>query len=151
MHVIYQHAIRYEWMDRNPISLVRQGGRREKTPDILTLEELALLLNWLNLRERVAVFLDFGTGMCRGELQGCKWQDLDFDRAELRLQRSNVNQRNGRVKTEASSKPIPLSPSLISDLELWRRATPYAGWRLCVRESGKTGQTALLAGTDDVS
>src|SRR5438105_13933256 len=101
-------------------------GRREKTPDILTLEELALLLNWLNLRERVAVFLDFGTGMRRGELQGCKWQHFDFDRAELRLQRSNVNQRNGRVKTEASSKPIPLSPSLISDLELWRRATPYA-------------------------
>ena len=26
MHVIYQHAIRYEWMDRNPISLVRQTG-----------------------------------------------------------------------------------------------------------------------------
>jgi len=28
MHLLYEHGIRYEFSDRNPISKVRQGGQR---------------------------------------------------------------------------------------------------------------------------
>lgn len=126
MHVIFEHAIRFEWTDTNPITSVRQSGKREGTPDILEVEELVALLNALELRERVAVFLDFGIGARRGELQGLKWSDFDFEKAVLRLQRSIVLQHVGKLKTEASEKPIPLSPSLIGDLQIWRQETPYA-------------------------
>jgi integrase len=126
MHVIYQHAIRYEWVERNPISLVRQGGKREHVPDILEVDELAALLNALELRERIAVFVDFGTGARRGELQGFKWGDIDFAKAILYPKRSIVKQHVGKLKTEASDKPMPLSPLLIRDLLQWRQETPYA-------------------------
>jgi integrase len=32
MHLLYEHAIRYEFAERNPISKVRQGGKRLGTP-----------------------------------------------------------------------------------------------------------------------
>jgi integrase len=126
MHLIYEHAARYEWIARNPITSVRQSGRREKEPEILDVDELVKLLASLEMRDRTAVFLDFGTGARLGELQGAKWEDFDFVKGELRMKRSIVRQRVGKVKTEASERPIPLSPSLIEDLQSWRRETPYA-------------------------
>jgi integrase len=74
MHVLFQHAMRYEWIDRNPISLVRQSGKREEIPTVLNLEQLARLIYVaLGLRERTMVLLDFTSGMRRGELSGVKW------------------------------------------------------------------------------
>jgi site-specific recombinase XerD len=52
------HAMRYEWVERNPIKLVRQSAKREKTPDVLELEELQLLLSKLFVRERTLALLD---------------------------------------------------------------------------------------------
>ena len=73
------------------------------------------------------VFLDFGTGLRRGELAGLKWQDIDFEHCQIVPCRSIVAQRVGPVKTEASGKAIPLDDCLVEDLLTWRRETPYAG------------------------
>ena len=45
MSAIFHHAMRYEWVERNPIKLVRQSAKRERTPDVLELAELQLLLS----------------------------------------------------------------------------------------------------------
>ena len=37
MSAIFHHAMRYEWVERNPIKLVRQSAKRERTPDVLEL------------------------------------------------------------------------------------------------------------------
>lgn len=44
MHTFNNHAMRYEWMDKNPISLVRQSAKRERMPDVLTAAEISILL-----------------------------------------------------------------------------------------------------------
>jgi site-specific recombinase XerD len=45
MHGIFAHAGHHEWLNKNPISLVRQSAKREeKTPDVLDAEELRRLL-----------------------------------------------------------------------------------------------------------
>jgi integrase len=127
MHLLFEHAVRWEWADRNPITSVRQGSKRLGVPKLLTVEELSsLLFKGLELRERVMVFLDFGTGLRRGELAGLKWQDVDFEKRQIVPCRSIVAQRVGPVKTEASGKAIPLDDSLVEDLLTWRRETPYA-------------------------
>jgi len=64
--------------------------------------------------------------MRRGELSGVKWEDIDFATRELHIRRSIVKQRVGRVKTEASEKPVPLSEHLIAELLKWRHQTAYA-------------------------
>src|SRR5689334_2787882 len=93
MHVLFNHAMRYEWIGRNPISLVRQSAKREEIPTLLTLEQLAdLIYTRLQLRDRTMVLLDFTSGARRGELSGFKWEDVDFVNEELKIQRSIVKQ-----------------------------------------------------------
>jgi hypothetical protein len=47
MSTLFNHAMRYEWADKNPIRLVRQSAKRERTPDVLTAEEIKSLLSEL--------------------------------------------------------------------------------------------------------
>ncbi len=116
MHLIHEHGIRYEFIDRNPISKVRQSGKRLSTPARLDVDQLRRLLEALPRRERLMVLLDFGTGLRRGELSGLRWDDIDFGARELTPARSIVAQRIGEVKTEASKKSIPLDEDLVAEL-----------------------------------
>lgn len=127
MHLLFEHAIRYEWSDRNPITSVRQSGKRQETPIRLGIEQLAqLIYQVLRPRERLMVLLDFGTALRRGELSGVRWEDINFEEKVLTPKRSIVKQRIGKVKTEASKKSIPLDDVLIEELLAWRAQTPYA-------------------------
>jgi integrase len=40
MSVLFNHACRYEFFDRNPIHLVRQGAKRKTAPNVLTADEI---------------------------------------------------------------------------------------------------------------
>jgi integrase len=126
MPLLYEHGIRYEFTNRNPISKVRPGGQRLGTPARLDVRQLRLLLEMLSARERIMILVDFGTGLRRGELSGVKWEDIDFQEGFLTPKRSIVQQHEGNVKTEASKKPIPLDEDLIAELLAWRKETPYA-------------------------
>lgn len=69
----HNHAMRYEWMEKNPISLVRQSAKRERVPDVLTVREIAALFAELRGPCNTAVFLAFSTGLRASELLGLKW------------------------------------------------------------------------------
>ena len=131
MSVLFNHAIRWEFTDRNPIrgltrgSGVRQGSKREKVPDILEVAEMQAIIAELQLRERVLLFLDMTTGLRRGELAGLKWQDIDFENMQIDVNRSVVSQVVGRCKTEASQKPVPMDGCTAQLLQSWLQATPY--------------------------
>jgi len=125
MSALFHHAMRYEWLDANPIKLVRQSAKRERTPDVLELEELRLLLTKLELRERTLVLLDAATGLRVSELLALRWEDVDFKTLELRVTRSIWHQVVGDCKTEASAKPVPLDSYMAEDLLRWQRMSPY--------------------------
>ena len=132
MSSLFNHAIRWEFTDRNPItgpvrgSGVRQGSKREQIPMILEVEEMQALLAELSIRERTLVFLAMATGLRRGELTGLKWKDMDFANLLLHVERSVVNNVVGRCKTEASKKPVPVDEFLAQDLLEWYRHAPCA-------------------------
>jgi integrase len=132
MSALFNHAIRWEFTDRNPItgpvpgSGVRQSSKRERIPDVLEVAEMRALLGELALRERVLVFLAMATGLRRGELAGLKWKDMDFANLLLHVERSVVNNVSGRCKTEASKKPVPVDEFLAQDLLEWYRHAPCA-------------------------
>ena len=125
MSAVFNHAMRYEWLDANPIKLVRQSAKRERTPDVLELAELQLLLTKLELRERTLVLLDAATGLRVSELLALRWEDVDFKTLELSVTRSIWHQVVGNCKTETSAKPVPLDSYLAEDLLQWRRVSPY--------------------------
>ena len=131
MSVLFNHAIRWEFTDRNPISGANKGAgvcqsaKRQSIPDILEVSKIQVIIAELELRERVLLFLEMATGLCRGELAGVKWQDFDFAGLDIDVQRSVVDQFVGRCKTEASQKRIPLDEYTAQDLLAWFRQTPY--------------------------
>jgi len=131
MSSIFNHAIRWEFTDRNPItgptkrSGVRVSAKRERTPDILEIQEVQSLLAALGIRERAMVFLDMPSGLRRGELAGLKWEDFDFKKLHVSVTRSLVDQHVGPVKTEASRKLMPIDEFVAQDLLAWYAVTPY--------------------------
>lgn len=131
MSVLFNHAIRWGFADRNPISGpnkgagVRQSSKRVRVPDILEVSEMQAIVAKLQLREKVLLFLVMVTGLRRGELSGIQWGDIDFANLLIDVRRSVVDQVVGRCKTEASQKPVPIDEYTAQDLLAWYRVTPY--------------------------
>jgi integrase len=71
------------------------------------------------------VFLDMPAGLRRGELAGLKWEDVDFKRLHLNVNRSLVDQHVGPVKTEVSRKLMPIDEYVARELVAWYEQTPY--------------------------
>ena len=149
MSALFHHAMRYEWVEKNPIKLVRQSAKRERTPDVLDLAEIQLLLSKLEVRERTLVLLDAATGLRVSELLALRWEDVDFENLELRVTRSIWHQVVGECKTEASAKPVPLDSYMAEDLLRWHREPLSDSKRLGLRKSDNAGKAAVLARQSD--
>ena len=125
LSAIFAHAMRWEFFDRNPITLVRQSAKRQRTPEVLTADELNALLAELTGAYRVMVYVAVTTGLRVSELLALRWQDCDFDAGEIRLSRGIVRQHIGQMKTEASRKPVPMESALANVLTNWRGQCAY--------------------------
>jgi len=126
LSVLFQHAMRYEWAVSNPIRLVRQSGMPLVEEIVLTPVEVGALLQELRDPFYALILLACVTGLRRGELFGLKWEDVDFNHAEIRVVRSVVDQVEGPPKTLASRRPIPMSSELALALANWRQQASYA-------------------------
>jgi integrase len=127
MVTLFQHAMRYEWATTNPIRLVRQSAKSKQEHFVLEPVEVSALLSELRDPFRTMILLASVTGLRRGELFGLKWEDVDFNEAEIRVVRSVVAQIEGPPKTLASRRPIPMSSELASSLSNWRKQTSFSG------------------------
>ncbi|HXJ89696.1 MAG TPA: site-specific integrase [Candidatus Binatia bacterium] len=125
LSAIFAHAMRWEFFDRNPITLVRQSAKREREPEVLTPEELNALLAELSGAYWVMVYVAAITGLRVSELLALRWQDCDFNAGEIRLSRGIVRQNIGEMKTAASRKPVPMEAALADVLTNWRGQCAY--------------------------
>jgi integrase len=126
LSAVYSHAMRYDWVTRNPIATVRQSAKRKSIPDILTIDELSQMLETLSLREYTLAVFDFGTGLRVSEMLALKWSDIDFEARQINVTRKIYHQRVGKCKTEASNKPVPMDEFLADTFLRWRKETPYS-------------------------
>jgi integrase len=125
MSAVFNHAIRYEWTHRNPITKVRASSKRLREPDVLTPAEFSALVDELPLRVKAMVILAGSTGLRRSELVALTWRDVDLLLMQVNVLRSCVRGRFGDTKTEASRKPVPLHTSVIECLDIWRKESLY--------------------------
>ena len=101
---------------------MRQSAKRERTPDILELAELQLLLSKLAVRERTLALLDAATGL---RTANC-WCVSILRIWNFVLTRSIWHQVLGNCKTEASAKPVPHGQLHGRGPLRWRRQSVYA-------------------------
>ncbi len=115
--MIFRHGMRWGWLDKNPVAMVRVSSKRLRRPDVLTAEEFRLLLAALPERERLMGMISATTGMRIGEVLGLKWQDIHFATCMADVLRSYSDGAIGPCKTEISEQPVPLDDSLIEGLQ----------------------------------
>jgi integrase len=125
MSTLFRHAMRHEWTEKNPIRLVRQSSKRERTPDVLTAQEIRSLLAELEGPYYVMTFLAAVSGLRASEIFALRWQDCSFATGEITLNRAIVCQHIGPLKTATSQKPIPMGAGLSALLLDWRGRCPY--------------------------
>ena len=126
--------------------MVRQSAKRDRTPDVLTADELKALRAELAGVYRVMVFVAASTGLRVSELLGLRWLDCDFEGGEIHLTRGIVRQHETATKTEASRKPVPMEMGLADVLKTWRMEVwLQPAIRLHIRVSRQGRQTTLVA------
>ena len=147
---MYQCATRWEVFNeqRNPIALVRVkgGSKRRQRPTSLTVEEFELIVATLQEPWRTMVQIAQCLGLRVSEIAALQWDDFDFDKNQLLVQRSFVNGRVDDVKTEYSQDYVPLHPSLTEIVLKWStQAVPTEeGWVFANPEN----ESALLSHRD---
>jgi integrase len=134
MHLMYECATRWELFteQRNPIALVRikGGSKRQQRPIVLTVEQFELLVPTLREPYRTMVQIAQCLGLRVSEIAALQWDDFDFEKNQLLVQRSFVSGRVDDVKTEYSQDYVPLHPSLTKIVLAWsKQAVPTEeGW-----------------------
>jgi integrase len=127
MRVIFQCAVRWELISKNPIDLVRvKGGtKRMRIPRVLEPEEFSHLLRELEQPYRTMVLIAGGLGLRASEIVALQWGDFDWRLLILTVTRGCVQGRLGEVKTEYSHQPLPLDPDLAKEILRWKGEGPY--------------------------
>jgi integrase len=125
LHLLFNCAIRWELVDRNPVDLVRQSTKRTRLPRVLTPEEFRKLLTELSEPHRTMVLVAGCLGLRISEIIGLRWGDIDWENLSILVQRSVVCGNVYETKTEASQKPMPIDPELAKTLLEYRRQAAY--------------------------
>jgi integrase len=134
MHLMYECATRWELFtgQRNPIALVRVkgGSKRRQRPTTLTVDEFELIVPTLKEPYRTMVYIAQCLGLRVSEIAALQWDDFDFEKNQLLVQRSFVSGRVDDVKTEYSHDYVPLHPSLTEIVLEWSKeaVATEEGW-----------------------
>lgn len=125
-------AVMHEVLARNPMDKLSFKGQPGEKREVWTPEHAAAFLR-MTRDDYGAAALVFAlmTGMRRGEVLGLKWDDLDFNKGTLRINRSLVTvdgaAQVSTPKTESSKRLLSLSPdTLIFLKEHWNRQITLA-------------------------
>ena len=116
MHLMFECAARWELFNerRNPIALVRVkgGSKRRQRPTILTVDQFETIVALLKEPYRTMAYIAQCLGLRVSEIAALQWDDFDFEKNQLLVQRSIVNGQVDDVKTEYSQDYVPLHSSL---------------------------------------
>lgn len=110
---------------------------RQVRPDVepFTFDEVATLLASVRADFRTYYTVRFFTGMRTGEIDGLKWQYVDFERRQILIRETLIMGEEDGTKTEGSRREIQMSQVVFDALHEQARATrqlsPYV---FCSRE-----------------
>ncbi len=108
-HIFYK-AIKDGFIDKNPCIDVKRPKVAQKRDRILTTDEMGLLLNKLQGRDRLMVLLGLFCGLRLNETLKLAWSDFEFPKRVL----SFVASKTGKLVT------VPLSDYLIQELTAYK-------------------------------
>jgi integrase len=122
-----QKAIEWDLIIRNPLAKVDIPRARRRKYTTWSKEELQRFLSFAKLENIIyyTAFLTAAyTGMRRGELLGLKWEDIDFEKSTISIERNLIYDdegfRFGDLKTESSQREIAIDDFLLKELKRYK-------------------------------
>lgn len=124
LRIALGRAVKLGRVHRNVATLIDPPAnvRRELQP--LDGAQVRRLIAAIEHHPMAALFVTaIGTGMRQGELLGLRWQDVDLDRAELRVTHTlqRVTRELAEPKTARSRRAVPLPRSVVQALTTHRQ------------------------------
>jgi integrase len=116
MHTMFERAVFWEIVEKNPIDLVHQSQKRLKKPRVLAADQLMGMVPCLAEPYRTMVIIHACLGLRSCETVALQWSDIDFGSLSVTIQRSFVRGELKAVKTPASEATLPLDPDLATIL-----------------------------------
>jgi integrase len=141
MHLLFQCALRWRWIQANPIDTVRVkgGSKRLKRPRVLSVEQFQAIVAKMKHPFQTMAVIAGCLGLRVGEISGLQWGDFNFEDSTVLISRSVVHGHVGDVKTEYSHEYMPLDGRLTEVLlehKMRCRVTPE-GWLFANPVTGK--------------
>lgn len=127
-----KYAENHELIAKNPMDKVQIIGQDKKTQPYWTADDFAKAIATLDktkYREHlylVMVTLYFATGVRLGEGLALQWEDIDFERKQLKVMHNLTKDENGKrilsdqLKTPTSRRIIDLDNATIDCLKEWK-------------------------------
>lgn len=125
LHTMFNAAIRWEMIERNPIDPVRQSRERVKEITVLTIMEFWSLMAELKEPFQTMVLTAVCLGLRACELLSLQWGDVSFEALTIRVQQSISEGELNDVKTPTSEDTLPLDPDLAEALLMRKRRSIY--------------------------
>lgn len=129
LNQIMAYAVRHGYITSNPVRDAErpksQGKEEEDRINVLTPMEINAFIKAVeNQKYKVLFKMAIMTGARQGELLGLKWDDIDWAKSQVHIQRTYNNQKMYDVKTKTSKRRIDIGPSMMEDLNKWRKVCP---------------------------
>jgi len=107
MHGVFQKAVVWRLIDRNPMDGVELPKGKKNAPRVVEKDAAKkLLARARSTRLYPLILLDLATGARRGELLALQWSDIDFESGIMNVTKSLEQTKAGlRVKSTKSGKP----------------------------------------------
>ena len=103
----------------------RHDKRLEVGVDIPTKNEIRAILAAAQGRLRPLIVTAIFTGLRASELRGLTWDDVNLERAVIRVrQRADRWNNIGSPKSATSQREVPLAPIVVNTLREWKLACP---------------------------
>ena len=124
---ILEDAMRAELIPKNPMRLVKKRTPKgaqdhDNAPDV---DQMQQLVSKLDTRDRYqcGIYLAARLGMRRGEICGLRWRDVDFKHHTITIRQAlKIDGTIGKTKTERSTRPLAMTPSIEEALKIRKKA-----------------------------
>jgi integrase len=151
LHSVLEHAIGQDWIAANPARGIKViGPRGEGSEKIVppSKEDMRRSIDAAGEELRLMLIFAALTGARAGEQWACRWQDIDFEKDELRISRRvDAYGEEGAPKSTAGVRTVPLSAQLVQALKAWRLRSRFSRSEDLVfpnRQGGHMGHDNLV-------
>ena len=137
LRTIFATAKRRKLIAEDPMIFIKNLREHKGDVDSFTLEEAERLIKSAAGQDRTLITILIFCGLRPNEALALHWEDVDFDREQLRIRHSIHRFAGiGLPKTASSEREVDMLPPVVDELQMQRPRTQLRGDLVFLNENG---------------